>query len=180
MPNKKEDGVQLKVLFEGDGGVGKTCLCISLYRGYFPRSYIPTNFDRWPFETVIAGKTFNPVLVDESAGGEDIDRLRPLSYPGTDLFLMCFSVECRSSFEHVESRWLPEIRHHMPTTPILLVATKIDLRGSPQYSCVTFDEGFKLAQKHNWPYIETSALLHSSERSWSSRPRSTPSFGPIL
>ncbi|XP_022095615.1 rho-related protein racA-like isoform X2 [Acanthaster planci] len=52
----------------------------------------------------------------------------------------------------------------MPTTPILLVATKIDLRGSSQHSCVTFDEGLKLAKKHNWPYIETSALLHRNER----------------
>ncbi|XP_022081982.1 rho-related protein racA-like [Acanthaster planci] len=176
LPDQEEDGVQLKLLLEGDGGVGKTCLCISHYQGYFPRLYIPMNFDRWSFGTVIAGKTFNPVFWDASAGGEDMDRLRPLSYPGTDIFLMCFSVERRSSFEHIESRWLPEIRHHMPTTPIILVATKIDLRGSPQYSCVTFDEGFKLAQKHNWPYIETSALLHNSERNWSGMPRTPDSL----
>ncbi|XP_022081981.1 rho-related protein racA-like [Acanthaster planci] len=50
----------------------------------------------------------------------------------------------------------------MPTTPIILVATKIDLRGSPLHRCVTFDEGLKMAQKHNLPYIETSALLHAS------------------
>ena len=59
---------------------------------------------------------------------EDVERLRPLMYPQTDIFLVCYSVASRKSFENVETRWLPEVSHHCPKTPIILVGTKIDLR----------------------------------------------------
>lgn len=38
------------------------------------------------------------------AGQEDYDRLRPLSYPQTDVFLVCFSVVSPSSFENVKEK----------------------------------------------------------------------------
>ena len=44
------------------------------------------------------------------AGQEDYDRLRPLSYPQTDVFLVCFSVESPTSLENVKHKWIPEIR----------------------------------------------------------------------
>lgn len=59
---------------------------------------------------------------------EDYDRLRPLSYPQTDVFLICFSVVSPTSFANVKSKWWPEIQHHMPNTPFLIVGTKVDLR----------------------------------------------------
>ena len=37
-------------------------------------------------------------------GQEDYDRLRPLSYPQTDVFLVCFSVVSPASFENVKER----------------------------------------------------------------------------
>ena len=55
-------------------------------------------------------------------------RLRPLSYPQTDVFLVCFSVISPSSYENVKSKWFPEISHHAPGVPFLLIGTKIDLR----------------------------------------------------
>ena len=61
-------------------------------------------------------------------GQEDYDRLRPLSYPQTDVFLVCFSVVSPSSFENVKEKWVPEISHHCQRTPFLLVGTQIDLR----------------------------------------------------
>jgi small GTP-binding protein len=64
----------------------------------------------------------------DTAGQEDYDRLRPLSYPQTDVFLVCFSAVDRTSMANVKNKWLTEIRHHCPTAPVLLVATKIDLR----------------------------------------------------
>lgn len=56
------------------------------------------------------------------------DRLRPLSYPSTNVFLVCFSVACRKSFNDVKAKWLPEIQHYCPETPFILVGTKTDLR----------------------------------------------------
>lgn len=65
----------------------------------------------------------------DTAGQEDYDRLRPLSYPGTDCFLVCFSVINPTSFDNVQLKWQPEIRQHAPDVPFLLVGTKADLRG---------------------------------------------------
>ncbi|VDP75303.1 unnamed protein product [Schistosoma curassoni] len=67
----------------------------------------------------------------DTAGQEDYDRLRPLSYPQTDVFLVCFSLVSRTSFENVRSKWHPEISAYVPRAPIILVGTKRDLRDSP-------------------------------------------------
>lgn len=52
---------------------------------------------------------------------EDYDRLRPLSYPQTDVFVLCFSVVSPVSFDNVSTKWIPEIRQHCPDAPIVLV-----------------------------------------------------------
>src|ERR1700712_2048858 len=67
----------------------------------------------------------------DTAGQEDYDRLRPLSYPQTDVFLVCFSVTSPASFENVKENWLPEVRHHCPGVPCLIVGTQVDLREDP-------------------------------------------------
>jgi len=58
---------------------------------------------------------------------KDYDRLRPLSYPQTDVFLICYSVINPVSFENVRAKWSPEIKHNNPDTPVVLVGTKSDL-----------------------------------------------------
>lgn len=67
----------------------------------------------------------------DTAGQEDYDRLRPLSYPQTDVFLICFSVMSPASFENVKEKWLPEVHHHCPGVPCIIVGTQIDLREDP-------------------------------------------------
>ena len=78
------------------------------------------------------GKLFNVALWD-TAGQEEYSRLRALSYPGTDVFLICFSVVSEASYDNVRSRWYPEVMHHWPEAKKLLVGLKTDLRGSGEY-----------------------------------------------
>lgn len=59
---------------------------------------------------------------------DDFDSLRPLCYPQTDVFLVCFSVVSPTSFHNVREKWLPELRQHNPGAPIVLVGTQSDLR----------------------------------------------------
>ncbi len=49
------------------------------------------------------------------SGQEDYDRLRPLSYPDTDVILMCFSIDSPDSLENIPEKWTPEVRHFCPT-----------------------------------------------------------------
>jgi len=115
----------------GDGSIGKTCLLISYTTNSFPGEYVPTVFDNYNANAIVEGNPVNLGLWD-TAGSEEYDALRPLSYPGTDVFLICFSIFSPESCESVLKKWHPEITEHAPDIPIILVGTKLDLRTKPE------------------------------------------------
>ena len=89
--------------------------------------------------------------------------MRPLSYPHTDVFLLCFSLNSSTSLENVKNKWYPEIQHHSPGTPFILVGTKLDLReeqeaSSPAGTFVDTSAGERVASELGAKkYIECSA-----------------------
>ena len=87
------------------------------------------------------------LLTTPTAGQEDYDRLRPLSYPMTDVFVVCFDVSRRASFENVRNKWFPEVQHYCPDTPSILVGMKSDLRRGAQET-VTTEEAQQLAKEY--------------------------------
>ena len=103
----------------------------------------------------------------DTAGQEDYDRLRPLSYPDTDVILMCFSIDSPDSLENIPEKWNPEVKHFCPNVPIILVGNKKDLRNDPQtmrelakmkQEPVKPEEGRSMAEKINaFAYLECSA-----------------------
>uniref|UniRef100_A0A671MH90 Cell division control protein 42 homolog n=1 Tax=Sinocyclocheilus anshuiensis TaxID=1608454 RepID=A0A671MH90_9TELE len=157
----------IKCVVVGDGAVGKTCLLISYTTNKFPSEYVPTVFDNYAVTVMIGGEPYTLGLFD-TAGQEDYDRLRPLSYPQTDVFLVCFSVVSPSSFENVKEKWVPEISHHCPRTPFLLVGTQVDLRDDSntveklaknKQRPISPESGEKLARDlRAVKYVECSAL----------------------
>ncbi|KAL9603593.1 MAG: hypothetical protein Q9219_001096 [cf. Caloplaca sp. 3 TL-2023] len=66
----------------------------------------------------------------DTAGQEEFDRLRTLSYDNTHTIMLCFSVDSRDSLENVEAKWLTEIAENAQGAKLVLVALKCDLRVS--------------------------------------------------
>ncbi|KAL9650049.1 hypothetical protein ABK040_003167 [Willaertia magna] len=118
---------EIKVVTVGDGAVGKTCLLWVYANNSFPEQYVPTVFDNYKTTVSLDGRTVKLELWD-TAGQEEYDRLRPLSYPGTQVFLICFSSVDETSYSNIKTKWYPEVNHHTSGVPIILVATKVDLR----------------------------------------------------
>ncbi|XP_048087486.1 uncharacterized protein LOC125286436 [Alosa alosa] len=106
---------------------GKTCLLEVFSKHQFPKEFFPTVFDNYTAEIEVDGKQVQLDLWDTS-GCEGYDRLRSLSYPNTDIILMCFSLSSPSSFDNIQQKWAPEIKHFCPKVPVILVGNKKDLR----------------------------------------------------
>ena len=163
----------IKCVVVGDGAVGKTCMLISYTTNMFPNEYVPTVFENYAVTVMVSGEPYTLGLFD-TAGQEDYDRLRPLSYPQTDVFLVCYSVINPSSFENVKEKWVPEIWHHCEKKPFLLVGTQADLReeattldklGKNKLKPITYEQGVRMAkQLKAVKYVECSALTQVSER----------------
>ncbi|KAF2967366.1 hypothetical protein GQX73_g6190 [Xylaria multiplex] len=156
-----------KIVVVGDGGCGKTCLLISYSQGYFPEKYVPTVFENYiTYPThQQSGKTVELALWD-TAGQEEYDRLRPLSYPETDLIFVCFAIDCPNSLDNVLDKWYPEVLHFCPYTPLILVGLKSDLRHKKTciemlktqgLTPVTTEQGMAVAKKMGAQYMECSS-----------------------
>jgi len=118
---------RVKLVVVGDGAVGKTSLLISYAKNNFPTEYVPTVFENY---TARKKRNDDTILLHlwDTAGQEEYDRLRPLSYPGADVELLCFSTVSQASHDAIRDKWAPEVSHYIPEVPHILVGTKIDLR----------------------------------------------------
>ena len=117
----------IKCVVVGDISVEKTTLLTTFSTNKYPEEYVPTVFNNCAVTVMIDGEPYSLGLLDTSRQ-EDYDRLRPLSYPQTDVFLLCFSLVSPATFYNVREKWAPELKHHCPKTPIVLVGTHLELR----------------------------------------------------
>ncbi|CAC5388669.1 RAC1 [Mytilus coruscus] len=90
----------IKCVVVGDGAVGKTCLLTYYATDTFPETCVPTIFDHYS----------TTVWINQ------------------DVFVLCYAVDIKASFQNIKSKWYPEVSHHCQDVPIVLVATKTDLR----------------------------------------------------
>ncbi|KAL3420471.1 rho3 protein [Phlyctema vagabunda] len=163
---------QRKLVLLGDGACGKTSLLNVFTRGYFPTVYEPTVFENYVHDIFVDNVHIELSLWD-TAGQEEFDRLRSLSYDDTHAIMLCFSVDSKDSLENVESKWVGEIAENCQGVKLVLVALKCDLReqgdedgteetdGAPKEKkpMITYNEGLAVARKIGaLRYLECSAM----------------------
>lgn len=94
-------------------------------------------------------------------GQEELDRIRKIIYKTADAFILCYSVENFDSYENVQTKWLPELRSVQPGIPIILVATKVDLRDEDNKKFVQTTDGDKLCRS-----IRARSFLECSSKTF--------------
>lgn len=102
------------------------------------------------------------ITINDTAGEDDFSSMRPLSYPDTDIFVLVYSIDQPDSLKHLSDKWIPEIRHFSPGTPILVIGNKKDLRDTPIMGNTTSTISTKEATEYikhitPLPLIECSA-----------------------
>jgi len=158
---------EVKVTVVGDSQVGKTCLCISYSTNSFPLEYVPTVFDNYSTKAVVEGHPTDLVIFD-TAGDAEYDSIRSLNYPGTDVFLICFSLMSPDSAEGVVKKWVEEIRGKCTNPNVILIGTKADQRNDAaavaelkknNSSPITKEQGVQLSEAIGaQKFMECSAL----------------------
>lgn len=162
---------------------------VLMLRRYFPTVYEPTVFENYvhgndlrpancPKEMLINA---SDIFVDgthielslwDTAGQEEFDRLRSLSYDDTHAIMLCFSVDSKDSLENVESKWVAEIAENCQGAKLVLVALKCDLReqgGDDEETAdgaqrekkdmINYNQGLEVARRINaLRYLECSAM----------------------
>ncbi|GAA6096277.1 rho-related GTP-binding protein RhoJ [Tachysurus ichikawai] len=140
---------------------------IELLTAFVQEAKFSSKFSSCSINVTVSGRQHLLGLYD-TAGQEDYNQLRPLSYPNTDVFLICFSVVNPASFYNVQEEWVPELKSCMPHVPYILIGTQIDLRDDPKTLArllqmkekpLTYEQGLKLARDIGAQcYLECSAL----------------------
>jgi small GTP-binding protein len=129
-----------KVILLGNSGVGKTSLA---------NWWMHSSFDEYARPTFGASNAYKEVMIDDklvrvtiwdTAGQDEYDRLRPLSYSGANAILLCFALDSKQSFVNLTERWIGEVKHYCRDAKIILIGTKSDLRVAGNPAHVSDDE----------------------------------------
>ncbi|XP_042297633.1 rho-related GTP-binding protein RhoF [Sceloporus undulatus] len=171
---KQKQRKELKMVVVGDGGCGKTSLLLVYASGAFPEQYAPSVFEKYTTSVTVGKKEVILHLYD-TAGQEDYDRLRPLSYQNTNVVLICYDVMNPTSFDNVLIKWSHEVNHFCRGIPIVLVGCKTDLRKdkehlrklrSAEQEPITYSQGEEARRQMNADiYLECSAKFRENVES---------------
>eukprot|EP00007_Cunea_sp_BSH-02190019_P007769 CAMPEP_0174240476 /NCGR_PEP_ID=MMETSP0417-20130205/19014_1 /TAXON_ID=242541 /ORGANISM="Mayorella sp, Strain BSH-02190019" /LENGTH=216 /DNA_ID=CAMNT_0015319571 /DNA_START=57 /DNA_END=703 /DNA_ORIENTATION=+ len=178
---------KVTLLVSGSEAVGKSSMIYAYLEGRFSTEYVPTVFNvehaarqleycaplskvqpknpkkRLPPNQLHTEEITVDMSIFDTAGRKEYDHLRQLQYPQMDLLLMCFPLvaDDASATDEIVKKWVPEVKHHAPNKPFILVGTKADLRGTEEAKSkheTSTADGKALADRIGaWDYVETSA-----------------------
>lgn len=137
-------------------------MIITHMTGEFPKEYIPTVNDNFTQSLKVQNKEFQVTWKDMYVGGEGYARIRPLNYVKADLFLMCYSVSTRDSYESITGMLNDEVNLYAPPyAQKIVVGLKTDMRKDSLSGkeCFTKGDGVNAAKQIGaLGYVECSSL----------------------
>lgn len=142
---------KIKIVFLGDGGVGKTTYLKKLRNDTYERKYIPT-----------MGVEIHPLTWDTSdgevitncwdcAGQEKFGGLKETYYTGADAFVVCFDTTNKLSYKNVKF-WTESVKKIYEDKPIVVCGFKSESKYRnmpkyPRYDCLVstkYNENLKI------------------------------------
>ena len=157
--NKKNNNSRIdyiyKVLLLGDSTVGKTCVLLKYTDKIFQETHMMTiGLDyRLKVMQLQSGKEVKLQIWD-TAGQDRFRSITKNYYKGSHGIILIYDVTSLKTFENVKS-WVSQIHEEISDKVVIyLVANKIDMDDLRK---VTKEEGKKLAEELDVPFVETSA-----------------------
>jgi len=141
----------LKVVFAGDGNVGKTTLIRLYTEGKFESSRVTTIGVDFHTHSVQLPDGMVKLSIWDMAGQERFGFMRTGFYPGSRAAALVYDLTAPESLEHLP-RWRAEILKVVPDERFVVVGNKLDLTRAAQA-----DEARSFAYEIGAPYFETSA-----------------------
>ncbi|EGC28938.1 hypothetical protein DICPUDRAFT_93239 [Dictyostelium purpureum] len=144
----------IKLCLMGDGGVGKTAICIQFTSNHFVEYYDPTIEDSYRKQCVIDEQACLLDILD-TAGQEELTAMRDQWIRSCEAFIIVYSITSRSSFDQV-AIFKEQISRVLDRDqiPMMLLGNKSDLEDLRQ---VTTQEGRDLARCLGMMFMEVSS-----------------------
>ncbi|XP_022080070.1 rho-related GTP-binding protein RhoN-like [Acanthaster planci] len=166
-----DEATRCKLVVVGDSLSGKTAMLHTFLGRQFTDVHTPTTFENYS-STMEINKYRMELTIWDTSGKPEYDSVRPLSYNEITIALICFDISRPFTLHNVVRKWHPEVRKHCPTSPIILVGCKMDLRNNIQVMAelskdrgipVSHDRGAKIgSQIGAAAYVECSARTNPS------------------
>ncbi|KAK5894590.1 hypothetical protein CesoFtcFv8_011267 [Champsocephalus esox] len=164
--------VRCKLVLVGDVQCGKTAMLQVLAKDCYPETYVPTVFENYTACLELEEQRVELSLWDTS-GSPYYDNVRPLCYSDSDAVLLCFDISRPDTVDGSLKKWKTEILDFCPSTRILLIGCKTDLRtdvctlmelSNQKQTPITYEQGSAMAKQLGAEaYLECSAF--TSEKS---------------
>lgn len=164
--------VRCKLVLVGDVQCGKTAMLQVLAKDCYPETYVPTVFENYTACLETDEQRVELSLWDTS-GSPYYDNVRPLCYSDSDAVLLCFDISRPETMDSALKKWRTEILDYCPSTRVLLIGCKTDLRtdlstlmelSHQKQAPISYEQGCAIAKQLGAEiYLEGSAF--TSEKS---------------
>ena len=160
--NQKKEIAFYRIIFFGDGGVGKTQIINIYNKKLFQNEHFPTFSLDFQIKTInINGKKTNIHCIDTEGSSKDFSEKTGKSFiKKADAFILVYDITSVQSFNNLYQYYdnfkfaLNDLEEKYNQKFVYIVGNKLDLRTT---RAVNENDAINLATKYNAKYIECSA-----------------------